>query len=97
MTRESPRQGAIVVKFDEPTDMALAIHAIRMGKKRVSRNGRETLADHSKADAVVELVGRGLAATVDGFGGAAGPDASNEQAREPGLFSGAQTGKGPAS
>ncbi len=59
---DNNRQGSILVKFDEPTEIELSIYAIKMGKKRITRNGKEILVDHGKADAVVELVRKGLAA-----------------------------------
>ena len=61
---DNNRQGSILVKFPEDTDieMELGIYALRMGKKRITRNGKEILVDHGKADAVVELVKKGLAA-----------------------------------
>ncbi len=51
-----------MVKLDEQTDIEVAIAAIRMGKKTVTRNGRKVRADHTKADAVVALVKQALAA-----------------------------------
>lgn len=60
MTPERNRAGAVVVKFDDETDMQLAIHAIRMGKKQMAKNGKVVPLDHSKADAVVALVKQAL-------------------------------------
>ena len=62
MRETSNRQGGVVVVFDEATEIEVAVHAIRMGRKKVVRQGRDVLVSHTKADAVVSLVKLGLAA-----------------------------------